>query len=131
MRNEIKISWRHLINDKTNSFIIIFGLAVAITVVTIISAYIRNEYNYNYGFKNIDNIYRITITDFNVASDQKGHTGSNSSPMIANKIKDNFQEVDEIVVTTLLRDVKICSDNENWITESYVLGASDNIFKAS
>jgi len=61
----IKGFFRSLIRRKLFSFINITGLAFGIGFVILIGQYLFHEYTYNSGFKNAENIYRLsTASDF-------------------------------------------------------------------
>jgi putative ABC transport system permease protein len=58
-RNYLKIAWRNLIRNKGYSFINISGLAIGLTIVILISFWIRDEVTYNRSFLNYDRLVRV------------------------------------------------------------------------
>ncbi|MCE7993517.1 MAG: FtsX-like permease family protein [Roseivirga sp.] len=59
-RNNLKISFRSLLKQKTNSLINISGLALGMAVCLLISIYISHELDHDKFSENYDRIYRVT-----------------------------------------------------------------------
>ncbi|MFC0875275.1 ABC transporter permease [Saccharicrinis sp. FJH2] len=56
---QFKLMFRNLWNNKLQSLINIFGLAIAVTVVLILSSYVSNETSVDSFHRNKDRIYRV------------------------------------------------------------------------
>ncbi len=61
IRNYINIAIRNLVRFKLHSFINIGGLAIGISIFTLIMIYVVSELNYDKYHKNLDNIYQISF----------------------------------------------------------------------
>lgn len=59
LKNYFKIAWRNLFKSKTSSFINISGLAVGLTVTTLISLWIKDEISFDTYHKNHDRIVQV------------------------------------------------------------------------
>lgn len=91
LKNYIKITFRNLWKTKGYSFLNIFGLALGITVASLIFLWIEDEVNYNDYFENKDQIYMIK----NLQT-YDGHTyvfPSNPGPLVP-ALKADFPEVE-------------------------------------
>jgi putative ABC transport system permease protein len=62
LRNYFRLTFRHLLRDKTHSLINIAGLAVGMAVVLLIAAWIYNECSYDKYNPNYDRIARVAVT---------------------------------------------------------------------
>jgi putative ABC transport system permease protein len=58
-KNYLTIAWRNLLKNRTSSFINISGLAVGMTVATLIGLWIRDEFSFNKNFDNHDRIAQV------------------------------------------------------------------------
>ncbi|WP_276500544.1 ABC transporter permease [Terrimonas pollutisoli] len=72
LNNYIKISVRHLWQNKLYSFINVVGLAIAITCVLLAVLYIKEERGYDRFHENKENLYRILTS----RTDDKGARGT-------------------------------------------------------
>jgi putative ABC transport system permease protein len=63
LKGYFKIAFRHLLKNKTNSFINIFGLAFGMAVFLMITMYCLNELSYNKFYQNHKSIYQVEIGD--------------------------------------------------------------------
>jgi putative ABC transport system permease protein len=59
-KKNLKLFLKHLVSNKLYTFITIFGFAVSLTFVIVLSVYIKNELTVNSSQKNKDRIYRLT-----------------------------------------------------------------------
>jgi putative ABC transport system permease protein len=71
-RNYLKISIRHLLQNKMYSFINVFGLAIGITCVLLAVLYIKEERSYDEFHEKKENLYRILTS----RTDDKGNRGT-------------------------------------------------------
>jgi putative ABC transport system permease protein len=62
--NYLKVAFRNLRRNKTNSIINVLGLAVGIACCVVISLYVQHELSYDRFYKNADSIYRVYIKSF-------------------------------------------------------------------
>ena len=60
----LKISWRNLVNNKTDSAINIFGLSIGMAACLLILEFVNYELSFDRFNKNISNIYRVTNDRF-------------------------------------------------------------------
>jgi len=67
MKNRLKVLFRVLQKDKIFGSITIGGLALSLSIILLLSAYIFNEYAYDNEIPNIKNIYRL-CTDKKIAN---------------------------------------------------------------
>lgn len=65
LKNYIKIAFRNISNNKTYSFLNIFGLAIGVSASLLILQYVRFETSYENSHKNADQIYRATVDLYN------------------------------------------------------------------
>ena len=63
LKNYFKIAFRHLLKNKTNSVINIFGLAVGMAGFLLITMYCVNELSFNKFFNDHNNIYQVEIAN--------------------------------------------------------------------
>jgi len=59
LRNYLKIAYRHFARNKLFSFINLFGLAIGLSICTIISLWVQRESSYDRFHANAQRIYRI------------------------------------------------------------------------
>ncbi len=63
LKNYFKIAFRHLLKNKTNSVVNIFGLAVGMAGFLLITLYCVNELSFNKFFNDHNNIYQVEIAN--------------------------------------------------------------------
>jgi putative ABC transport system permease protein len=63
IRNYLKVIFRSLGRMPSGSIINIFGMSVGIAISLLIMLYVKSEVTVNRGFKEYDNIYRISLGD--------------------------------------------------------------------
>ena len=90
IKRNIRLSVRHLLNDRVNSVINITGLIVALGVISVVLVFVLNEVTYNRYFVNNDRIYRV-LTTGSYASDM---TWGNSPYILAPTFKEQFAEIE-------------------------------------
>lgn len=94
LKNYIKIAWRNLAKSKVYSFINIGGLAVGITVFSLISLYVYDEMSYEDFHKKSDQIVRLV----HHAQWQEGEAHhAATSAAFAPALKAEFPEIKEAV----------------------------------
>lgn len=87
-KNYIKIAWRNLLKNKTFSFINIFGLSIGLATCLLLTLYIMDEISYDKHHIDGDKIYRIVM-------ESSGTQLSTTSAPMAQKLKDEFPEIEE------------------------------------
>lgn len=93
-KNNLKIAWRNLLNNKGYSFLNITGMAIGFAAFWLIVLYVSDEVSYDTSFTNSERIYRIA---------QHGSWDNGSidlavtSPPYATRFKNDFPEVEDIV----------------------------------
>ncbi|MDL2238914.1 ABC transporter permease [Bacteroidales bacterium OttesenSCG-928-L14] len=117
MRKNILLSIRHLLSNKVNTLINLFGLILGLTVVTIVTVFVINETGYNRSFKNHDRIYRVLNNDNN-------SVWAHTPFVLGETLHDNFAEVESyahqynIPNFDVHHDENITSENNLLCTES-------------
>jgi len=89
--NYLKIAWRNLLRNKTNSFINIGGLAIGITCVVFIALYVQDDLGYDKGFKKGSRIYQVNL-EGNFGGQQ--FLTSNTPPPVGLAMKTAFPEIE-------------------------------------
>src|SRR5215213_8815286 len=94
INNYIKIAWRNITQNKTNSFINIIGLSAGLTCFTLIALWVTDERSYDKFNTNYDRIFRLVGT----AKTETGveQSAVSSAPM-AKALKDDYAEVENTV----------------------------------
>lgn len=59
IKNYLKIAWRNLWKNKTTSFINLFGLAIGMAGVILISTWVQNELSFEQFHANKENLYKV------------------------------------------------------------------------
>lgn len=91
LKNYIKIAFRNLWKTKGYSFLNIFGLALGITVASLIFLWIEDEVGYNDYFENKTNIYMVK--NLQTYEGQTYVFSSNPGPLVPG-LKEDFPEVE-------------------------------------
>jgi len=122
--NYIKIAIRNLKRNRVYSIINILGLSIGLACCMLIILYNKDEASYDRFHKNVDNIYRITVQQFDSSgklSSTSGITGMVPGPTFKREIP----EVKEFVRMVDDRwSVKIGTE----IYEQYAFKVDDNFF---
>ena len=127
-KNYLKTSFRFLLNNKTYSFINIFGLALGTLCCVYIILYVTDQYSYDKQQRDPKQVYRI-ITDLSLAGDQ--HHSGTSSPPIAPTMKKDFGEIVQYarLVPTLGVSKHLLTYKEKSIYEASALYADSTFFE--
>jgi putative ABC transport system permease protein len=86
-RNYLKIAFRNLTKNRTNSVINVFGLSIGISCSILIMMWVADELSYDRFHKNADDIYRVVGED-----DVIGKMATTCAPL-AGYMKDNVSGV--------------------------------------
>lgn len=118
LNNALKIFLRNLLRKKIFSFVNIIGLAIGISVFTLIIIYLLNETSYDKFHKNAKNIYKLTI-------------GSNYStvPPLANVLKSNFPEIEKVVRTSSDKTAYLQWNDKSSVKITNILYADTSFFQ--
>ena len=87
VKQYFKISWRHLIKNKTYSILNISGLAIGMAVVVLISLWLSDELSYNKYHDNYDRIARVMQ---NQNFDGKIQTWTNQAKQLAPELREEY-----------------------------------------
>jgi putative ABC transport system permease protein len=121
----LKIAFRNILKNKGYSFINIFGLALGIACCLLMFNYVRFELSYDTFHPNVERTYRVDC-DLD-----EGVSGS-SAPPLANTLKTNYPEVEEVMRVNTPGDFIIrfsdASDNVLAFNENNVFAADSNFF---
>ena len=91
-RNHIKIAIRQLKNQRTFSFLNIFGLAVGMSVCMLIIMLIKDAHSYDLFHDDSDQIYRIVTTPVRKSGATESYA---TSPFIVGKtLSEEYPQVD-------------------------------------
>jgi putative ABC transport system permease protein len=91
LKNYFKISWRHVLKNKTFAAINISGLAVGMAAALLIYDYVTFEKSFDAFHKNANQIYRVsTIWNKHITPDDKRAT---TMPWAGPDVKNTFPEV--------------------------------------
>lgn len=93
IKNYFKIAWRNLWNHKLYSLINILGLAIGISCCLLIYLYVNYELSYDSYNDKADRIFRMTSV---VQSQTKEDRFAPTSPIMGQKLKDNFPEIEQM-----------------------------------
>lgn len=91
LRNYLLVAVRLIVKNKVFSLINVMGLAAGIAVCILIALFVQDEFNYERGFSEAKNIFRInTLWRSDGTEVRSGHT----SPPIARDLADALPEID-------------------------------------
>lgn len=91
-KNYLKVAYRNIIKRKLSSFINIAGLSIGIASSMIILLHIVDETNYESGYPNAENIYRIQY----IEDGEDSKPSAATAPLLAESMKAQFSEIDNI-----------------------------------
>src|SRR5260221_9974830 len=127
IRSFIQLSLRNLIRkDRLFTFINIFGLAIGLACVFLISLFIYDEYHFDSYHKKADRIHRI-ILDFS----EEGNTvnWARTSAPIGQYLKGAYPEVEQIVRLRKNPGTDLLSRDEIKFYEERIFFADSTLFK--
>lgn len=87
----LKIAFRNLRRNKTNSFINIAGLSIGIACVVLIALFVMDEKKYDKHFANADRIFQVNLDA--IMGGQAAYV-SNTPPAVGPALKRSFPEVE-------------------------------------
>lgn len=123
-KNYLKISFRYLIRQKGYSFINISGLAIGMACCILLLIYIFSELSYDKYHEKSDRIFRL-CSDFKIAGNNLNIP--KSSVKIANVVKQNYPEVEDIVLLNRMDRTSVQFEDKQFF-ESRIFFASNSIF---
>ncbi len=126
IKNYFLISLRHLLKNKSFSFINIFGLGLGMASFLLIVSYVRFEYSYDHINENIDNIYRIESLFFK--GDQKTDHWPTSTNGYAPAMKEAFPEIQDYTRINWYNSDRMVRFEEIKFRENHVCFADSNFF---
>ncbi len=91
LRNYVKIAWRNMLRNKTNSIINIAGLAIGLACVILITLYVRDELRFDRFLHNSGRIYQVNIDA--VMAGQANYN-SNTPPPVGPALQKAFPEIE-------------------------------------
>ena len=115
VQNNLRISFRHLRADKTNTLINLTGLVLGLGIVAVILVFVLNELNYNSSFANRERIYRIT--NHNEADN---NVWANTPIIVGETAKEQLAEVEAVVHQYNISDIEV-KKGEEYISDKDVL----------
>lgn len=124
-KNQFKIAFRNIFKHKLFSVINIFGLGIGLASFLLISLYIQKELDYDKGFSNAEDIYRIA------GSYQQGGEGlttlATTPFQLAPILKEQFPEIRSI--TRILTDERPLRVNDQFYPETDIYYGDPDFFE--
>ena len=125
LRNYLKISFRHLIRNKSYALINIFGLTLGVAVCIIIFLIVNREHDFDKFHQNYNDIYRIVSTSSNAS-------GKDYSPVSSYPLKDaiqaDIQEIEHITRMHFEEENIVKIDNSDLIEENNIIFTDSAFF---
>ncbi|HTD39683.1 MAG TPA: ABC transporter permease, partial [Mucilaginibacter sp.] len=91
IRNYLKVAWRSLLRNKSQSFINIAGLAVGLASGLLILLWVQNEYSVDSFFQTGGRLFKVYKTNF----DHHVPSGSYETPgVLADELKRTFPDIE-------------------------------------
>ncbi|MDR6943500.1 ABC transporter permease [Mucilaginibacter pocheonensis] len=91
IKNYLKVAWRNLFRNKSQSFINIAGLSVGLACGLLILLWVQNEYSVDSFFQNSGRLFKIYKTNF----DHRVPSGSYEVPgVLADELKRSFPDIE-------------------------------------
>ncbi|MCW3088420.1 MAG: FtsX-like permease family protein [Sediminibacterium sp.] len=94
LTNYFKIAWRNLMNNKTFSFINIFGLSIGLTCCLLIALYLNYELSYDKQHPDSAHIYQLGTT---FVKEKEAHSMANTPARMGMLMQQEFPEIEETV----------------------------------
>jgi putative ABC transport system permease protein len=120
LKNYLKIALRNLIKHKTFSLINILGFAFSISICMMIVLYLMKEYSFDSYHANAEKIYRLVDVPDN---------SSTIDYRVKQAIIDNFPEVKNACITTIMNQPTEISYNNNACYIDNIMSADKNYFE--
>ncbi len=92
IKNYLIVAWRNLVRNRVFSIINIVGLAIGLSICTLIYQYIQFELSYDRFNSIADRLYRVTLA--NTDADASRHASATNHPAVAPAMKNDFPEVE-------------------------------------
>lgn len=92
LKNYLKIGFRNLWKYKSGTLINVLGLSTGLAAFILIALFIKDELSYDIHHKDADNIYRLTIKNFNTDGDLSRQWAFASAGH-ATRLKDDYAEI--------------------------------------
>lgn len=124
IREHLKVSYRTILKNKLFSSINILGLTIGMTCVILILLWIQNEISYESCHKKANDICQVYFKIIQGDSERKQQ---NISPVMADKLKNEFPEVIDAVRMSSLNSI-VFRCNEKLIVENNGVASDPSIF---
>lgn len=132
IRNNLKIAWRNIANNKVNSFINIAGLAIGMACVILILFYVRDELKYDRFLNQADRIYQV---NFNGIENGNEFLTGNTAPAVGPALVNEFPEIETYARIYRPGDIMVRYEEgkqaQNYFTEKRILAVDSNFCKCS
>jgi ABC-type antimicrobial peptide transport system permease subunit len=115
LRNYLKIAWRNLIKNKTQTFINVVGLSLGMAVVMLISLWVYDEVTWDRSFSNYDRI--VQVMQHQTLNGEVG-TQNNMPMPAAPKLKEEYMNNFTYVVRATYNYDHIIGTEEKKLTQS-------------
>jgi len=123
-KNYFKIVFRNIKRHKVYSFINISGLAIGMACCFLIGLFIFDELSFDRHHKNADRIYRVGVD----RRPKKQRTSWTAPPM-AQAMKSDFAEIEEITRLCLWERNTLVLYEDKQFLEKRIIGADSTVFK--
>ena len=94
--NYLKIGWRNLRKYKAASFINLVGLSTGLASFILIALFVRDELSYDKHFTGVEDIYRVTVKNYNRSGELNRHWAFASAGH-AERLKEDYAQIESAV----------------------------------
>ena len=91
-KNYLKIGFRNLMKYKSGTAINIIGLSTGLACFILIGLYVKDELSYDRHFDNAENIYRVTVKNYDIDGDMNRHWAFASAGH-ASRLKEDYSAI--------------------------------------
>lgn len=126
LKHIFKIIFRNIKNEKTNSFINIFGLTLTLIAVFIISIYVSYEFSYDKFHKDANQIYRLLVES--KYNDGETHKSASIIHNLAPEIKNKISGIKSITRIFPEWRTLLIDNNGNKFSESKIAYVDTSFF---
>jgi putative ABC transport system permease protein len=123
----VRMAYRSLMKMKAFSFINIFGLGIGMAAFLFIIHYVRYEWSYEGYNKNVKDIYRVTLDNYN--GSEYVMTDCETHPPLGPLLKETMPEVRDFVRMFHIDNLKEITANSKKFLEDDIYLADQSIFE--
>lgn len=142
-KNYLKIGFRNLWKYKSSTVINIVGLSTGLAAFVLIAMFVKDEYSYDRHFQGVEDIYRVTVKNYNRSGDLSRHWALASAGH-AERLKADYTDIShaarfypwafpdlEYEDKTFTNEQVVFAGNDVFDIFSFpfIIGSADNAFK--